>query len=178
MILWVLPWWLHDWRGKMGATRERENMSSRVHKLVKFIPFYHALKWLSPCNALLVFSQIWVMSPSMRMTCSIISFLPFIRRAFSIINICLPWERAFSNKFLEKCLICFKMCGNGKKYIYIYIFLWDMVFVIYIGIICRYFVGHGSCICILGETWSLKIHEKYVWVFCEECVCKIYGSVR
>ena len=28
------------------------------------------------------------------------------------------------------------------------------------------------------ETWSLKIHEKYAWVFCEECVCKIYGSVR
>ena len=118
MILWVLPWWLHDWRGKMGATRERENMSSCVHKLVKFIPFYHALKWLSPCNALLVFSQIWVMSPSMRMTCSIISFLPFIRRAFSIINICLPWESAFSNKFLEECLTWFKMCGDGKKYIY------------------------------------------------------------
>ena len=53
-----------------------------------------------------------------------------------------------------------------------------MVFVICIGIICRYFVGHGSCIRILCETWSLKIYEKYVWVFCEECVCKIYGSVR
>ena len=26
--------------------------------------------------------------------------------------------------------------------------LWDMVFVIYIGIICRYFVGHGSYIYI------------------------------
>ena len=56
--------------------------------------------------------------------------------------------------------------------------LWDMVFVICIGITCRYFVGHGSCVCILCETWSLKIYEKYVWVFCEECVCKIYGSVR
>ena len=53
-----------------------------------------------------------------------------------------------------------------------------MVFVICIGIICRYFVGHGSCICIFCETWSLKIHEKYAWVFCEECVCKIHGSVR
>ena len=53
-----------------------------------------------------------------------------------------------------------------------------MAFVICIGIICRYFVEHGSCICILCETWSLKIHEKYVWVFFEECVCKIYGSVR
>ena len=47
-----------------------------------------------------------------------------------------------------------------------------------IGIICRYFVGHESCVCILSETWSLKIYEKYVWVFCEECVCKIYGNVR
>ena len=53
-----------------------------------------------------------------------------------------------------------------------------MVFVIYIGIICRYFVGHGSYICTLCETWSLKIHKEYTWVFCKECVCKIYGSVR
>ena len=52
------------------------------------------------------------------------------------------------------------------------------MFVIYIRIICRYFVGHGSCICILCEIWSLKIYEKCVWVFCEECVYKIYGSVR
>ena len=30
-----------------------------------------------------------------------------------------------------------------------------------------------------GEVWkSLEIYEKYVWVFCEESVCKIYGSVR
>ena len=110
------------------------------------------------------------MLPSMRMTFSI---LPFIRRAFGIVNIYLPWERAFSNKFLEECLIYFKMCGDGKKYIY----MWDVVFVICIGITCRYFVAHGSCICILCETWSLKIYEKYVWVFCEEYVCKIYGSV-
>ena len=53
-----------------------------------------------------------------------------------------------------------------------------MMFVICIGIMCRYFVGHGSCICILCETWSLKIYEKYIWVFCEECACKICGSVR
>ena len=52
------------------------------------------------------------------------------------------------------------------------------MFVICIGIICGYFVGHGSYICILCETWSLKIYEEYVCVFCEECVCKIYGSVR
>ena len=52
------------------------------------------------------------------------------------------------------------------------------MFVICIGIICRYFVGHRSCICILYETWNLKIYEKYVWVFCEECVFEIYGSVR
>ena len=70
------------------------------------------------------------------------------------------------------------MCKDGKKKnIYIYI-LWDMVFVICIRIICKYYVGHGSCICILCETWSLKIYKEYVWVFCEECVCKIYGSVR
>ena len=53
-----------------------------------------------------------------------------------------------------------------------------MVFVICIGIICRYFVEHGSCICILCEAWSLKIYEKYIWVFCEECICKMYGSMR
>ena len=52
------------------------------------------------------------------------------------------------------------------------------MFVICIRIICRYFVGHGSCICILCETWSLKIYKEYVWVFWEECVYKIYGNVR
>ena len=26
---------------------------------------------------------------------------------------------AFSNKLLEECLIYFKMCGDGKKYVYI-----------------------------------------------------------
>ena len=41
------------------------------------------------------------------------------------------------------------MCRDGKKYI-----LWDMVFVICIGIICKYFVGHGSY--MLCESWSLK----------------------
>ena len=66
-------------------------------------------------------------------------------------------------------------CVEMVKGIYI---LWDTVFVICIGIICRYFVGHGSFICILCEAWSLKIYEEYVRVFCEECVCKIYGSVR
>ena len=44
--------------------------------------------------------------------------MSFIRKAFSIINICLPWEGTFSNKFLEECLIYFKICGDGKKYIY------------------------------------------------------------
>ena len=52
------------------------------------------------------------------------------------------------------------------------------MFVICIGIVYRYFVGHRSCICILCETWSLKTYEEYVWVFCEEYVCKIYESVR
>ena len=101
MILWVLQWWLHDWRGKIGAIGGRENMYSRVHRLGEFIPFYHALKWLFPYNVFLVFRQIWVMLHSMRITFSIISFLTFIRRAFNIINICIPWERVFSNKFLE-----------------------------------------------------------------------------
>ena len=50
--------------------------------------------------------------------------------------------------FLEECLISFKMYGDGKKYIYI--------------------LRYGVC----------KIWEKYVWIFCEECVCKIYGSMR
>ena len=60
--------------------------------------------------------------------------------------------------------------------------LWDIVFVICIGIVCRYFIGHGSYIYIyiyiLSEIWCLKIYEKYVWIFCEECICKIYGSMR
>lgn len=34
--------------------------------------------------------------------------------------------------------------------------LWDMVFVKYIRNICG----------------------KYIWIVCEECVCKIYGSMR
>ena len=31
-----------------------------------------------------------------------------------------------------------------------------------------YILRYGVC----------KIWEKYVWIFCEECVCKIYGSMR
>ena len=30
-------------------------------------------------------------------------------------------EKGFCNVFLEKCLIYFKMCGDGKKYICIYV---------------------------------------------------------
>ena len=45
--------------------------------------------------------------------------LPSIRRAFDFISFCLSLERAFSNKLLEECLICFKMCGDGKEYVYI-----------------------------------------------------------
>ena len=30
----------------------------------------------------------------------------------------------------------------------------------------------------LGETWDLKMYERYVWVFLGECVWKINGSVR
>ena len=71
-------------------------------------------------------------------------------------------------------MLCFKMYGDGKKYIY---FVRYGVCIMY-RIICRYFIEHESCICMLCETWSLKIYEKYVWVFCEKCVCKIYGSVR
>ena len=40
--------------------------------------------------------------------------------------------------------------------------LWDMVFVIYMGIICRYFVGHGSYIYIY--IYTLRDMEfKDVW---------------
>ena len=42
-----------------------------------------------------------------------------MRRAFDFKSFCLSEERDFSNKFLEKCLIYFKMCGDGKKYVYI-----------------------------------------------------------
>ena len=38
-----------------------------------------------------------------------------------------------------------------------------MAFVICMEFICGYFVRYGSCICILCETWSLEIYEKYVW---------------
>ena len=31
---------------------------------------------------------------------------------------------------------------------------------------------------ILYETWNLKMYERYVWVFCRECVWEIYGNVR
>ena len=61
-------------------------------------------------------------------------------------------RRAFDKMFLGECLICFKKYEDGKKYI----FLWQMVFVRYIRNICG----------------------KYVWIVCEECVCKIYGSMR
>ena len=131
MILWVLPWWLHDWRGKKGATGGRESMSSRVYRLVKFIPFHHTLKWLSPCNTHLVFNQIWVI-------------LPFARRDFDFISF-----------FLHKKGLLVISSWKGVWYILrgvemirnMYI-LWDMVFVICMEIICRYFVGHGSFIYI------------------------------
>ena len=141
-------------KGKNGCNwRERESMSSRVHKLVKFIPFHHVLKWLSPCNTRLVFSQIWVILPSIK-GLLIYKFLPFIRKGLLVIS---SWKSVW---FVLRCV---EMVSN------MYI-LWDMEFVICMGIICRYFVGHGSCICIICETWSLEIYEKYVWVFCEECV--------
>ena len=54
MILWVLQWWLHDWRGKIGAIGGRENMYSCVHRFGEFIPFHHALKWLFSYNIFLV----------------------------------------------------------------------------------------------------------------------------
>ena len=43
--------------------------------------------------------------------------------------------------------------------------LWDMVFVICMGIICRYFVGHGSYIYIY--IYTLRDMEfKDVWEVC------------
>ena len=55
--------------------------------------------------------------------------------------------------------------------------LWDMIFVICMGIIGRYFVGHESYIYIyiyifffFWETWNLKMYERYVWVFCGEYI--------
>ena len=57
--------------------------------------------------------------------------------------------------------------------------LWDMVFVICMGIIYRYFVRHESFIYI----YTLRDMEfKSAWEVCMgilwECVWKIYGSVR
>ena len=61
-------------------------------------------------------------------------------------------------------------------YVYVCVFCDIWCLKICIGIVCRYFVGHGSC--MLCEAWNLKIYDEYVWVFCEEGVCKIYESVR
>ena len=52
-----------------------------------------------------------------------------------------------------------------------------MVFVICMRIICGCFVGYGSCIFILCETWSLEIYEKYVGYFVRNVFCKINGSM-
>ena len=83
-------------------------------------------------------------------------------------------RKGFCNMFLEECLICFKMSGDDKKHIY---FVRYGVCNMYRNYM-RYFVGPRSCICIFCKTWSLKIYEKYVWVFCEECIYKIYGNMR
>ena len=58
---------------------------------------------------------------------------------------------AFSNKLWLLVISSWKSvwyilrCVEMIRNMYI---LWDMVFVIYMGIICRYFVGHGSFIYI------------------------------
>ena len=52
----------------------------------------------------------------------------------------------------------FKICGDGKKYVYIVRYGVCNMY----GDYMRYFVEHRSCICILCETWSLEIYEKYV----------------
>ena len=45
--------------------------------------------------------------------------------------------------------------------------LWDMVFVICIRIICRYFVGHGSYIYIYIYIYTLRdMKFKDVWEVC------------
>ena len=61
-------------------------------------------------------------------------------------------RRAFDKMFLEEYLICFKMRGDGKKYID---FVRYGVCNMYRNYM-RYFVRYESCICILCETWSFK----------------------
>ena len=48
-------------------------------------------------------------------------------------------RKSFCNMFLEECLICFKMCGDGKKHIYFVRYGVCNMYKSYI----RYFVGHG-----------------------------------
>ena len=46
-----------------------------------------------------------------------------------------------------------------------------MVFVISIRIICRYFVGYGSCICMYMYTlWDMEFKD--IW---EVCMCILWG---
>ena len=65
-------------------------------------------------------------------------------------------RRAFVTCFW-KCLISFKIYGDGKKYI------------------C--FVRYGVCE-ILEKYVYIYIHIYIIFFFFEECVCKIYGSMR
>ena len=57
---------------------------------------------------------------------------------------------AFSNKFLEECLIYFKMCGDDKKYVYI----------VRYGICNMY----GNYMQILCWTWILYIYI-YIYIY-------------
>ena len=99
----------------------------------------------------------------------------FLLGGLWVFNVYMPFLRKdFCNMFLEECLISFK-AHEDEKNIFV---LWEMVFVICMGSIYRHFFEYRSCIYILCETWSLRIYEKYVWIFCEECVCKIYRSMK
>ena len=46
--------------------------------------------------------------------------LCLLREGLLVFNVQMPsMRKGFCNMLLEECLICFKMCGDGKEYVYI-----------------------------------------------------------
>ena len=46
------------------------------------------------------------------------SDIAFHKKGFYHYKRMFSMKKGFCNVFLEDCLICFKMCGDGEKYIY------------------------------------------------------------
>jgi len=130
MILWVFSWWLHDWKGKMGTTGGRENISSRVHRLVKFILFiihlndflHIILFWFLvkyKCYCLLAEEPLVLEIYIFHENDFNIKSLCLLREGLLVFNVHMrSMRKGFCNLFLEEYLVSFKMYGDSKKYIY------------------------------------------------------------